>query len=93
MCKDMITSSTGAEWARHDVTVHQVARLEYRRVIAGSCLIRASRIWPEHDERRERLYAAARMVAADPPQLVAGDLMNRSRCENATPQTEGKEPK
>jgi hypothetical protein len=31
-------------------------------------------IWPEHDERRKRLHAAAGIVAADPPQLVAGDL-------------------
>ncbi len=31
-------------------------------------------IWPEHEERRKRLHAAARIVAADPPLLVAGDL-------------------
>lgn len=32
-------------------------------------------IWPEHDERRARLRAAAQVVAADPPILVAGDLV------------------
>ena len=31
-------------------------------------------VWPEHDERRDRLRAAARIVAQDPPLLVAGDL-------------------
>ncbi|MFF2276548.1 DUF2332 domain-containing protein [Agromyces sp. NPDC058126] len=34
-------------------------------------------IWPEHDDRRERLRAAAAIVASDPPQLVAGDLNER----------------
>lgn len=34
-------------------------------------------IWPEHDERRARLQAAARIVAADPPHIVAGDLNER----------------
>ncbi|WP_022887916.1 DUF2332 domain-containing protein [Agromyces italicus] len=34
-------------------------------------------IWPEHDDRRERLRAAASIVAADPPHLVAGDLNER----------------
>ncbi|MGK5682569.1 DUF2332 domain-containing protein [Actinoplanes sp. URMC 104] len=32
-------------------------------------------IWPEHDARRERLRAAAALVAADPPRLVRGDLV------------------
>lgn len=34
-----------------------------------------SLIWPEHEERRERLSAAASLVASDPPRLVAGDLL------------------
>lgn len=32
-------------------------------------------VWPEHDERRRRLYAAANLVAAAPPRLVRGDLV------------------
>lgn len=32
-------------------------------------------VWPEQRERRERLHAAARLVAADPPRLVRGDLL------------------
>jgi hypothetical protein len=35
-----------------------------------------SLIWPEHDHRRERLTAAARVAAADPPLLLAGDLVD-----------------
>jgi hypothetical protein len=31
-------------------------------------------VWPEHDDRRERLRAAAAIVAADPPTIVTGDL-------------------
>lgn len=31
-------------------------------------------IWPEHDDRRERLRAALQVVAADPPVIVQGDL-------------------
>lgn len=31
-------------------------------------------VWPEHDERRRTLTAAADMVRSDPPILVAGDL-------------------
>lgn len=34
-----------------------------------------SLIWPEHDVRRERLTAAASLVAAHPPRLVSGDLL------------------
>ncbi|WP_394552302.1 DUF2332 family protein [Agromyces sp. MMS24-JH15] len=34
-------------------------------------------IWPEHDDRRARLRAAAAIAAADPPRLVAGDLNER----------------
>lgn len=34
-----------------------------------------SLIWPEHDERRSRLAAATRIAAADPPRLLAGDLL------------------
>ncbi|MFD6053123.1 DUF2332 domain-containing protein [Agromyces sp. NPDC060279] len=32
-------------------------------------------IWPEHDDRRARLREAAAIVAAEPPRLVAGDLV------------------
>ncbi|MCU1526675.1 MAG: hypothetical protein JWP75_438 [Frondihabitans sp.] len=32
-------------------------------------------VWPEHDERRRRLRAAAQLVAADPPVLLQGDLL------------------
>jgi hypothetical protein len=31
-------------------------------------------IWPEHEHRRARLRAAAKIAAADPPLLVRGDL-------------------
>ena len=31
-------------------------------------------IWPEHDERRDRLDRAAKIVADDPPIIVRGDL-------------------
>lgn len=34
-----------------------------------------SLVWPEHDVRRERLTAAAALVAEDPPRLVRGDLL------------------
>jgi hypothetical protein len=34
-----------------------------------------SLVWPEHDVRRERLIAAAALVAEDPPRLVRGDLL------------------
>jgi hypothetical protein len=33
-------------------------------------------IWPEHSHRRDRLRAAATIVAADPPTLVRGDLVD-----------------
>lgn len=33
-----------------------------------------SLVWPEHDDRRARLRAAARIATADPPLIVAGDL-------------------
>ncbi|HEY6800518.1 MAG TPA: DUF2332 domain-containing protein [Agromyces sp.] len=36
-------------------------------------------IWPEHDDRRARLRAAAAIVADDPPRIVAGDLNERVR--------------
>ncbi|MGQ0433685.1 MAG: DUF2332 domain-containing protein [Microthrixaceae bacterium] len=32
-------------------------------------------IWPEHTERRQRLRAAAALVASDPPELVRGDAV------------------
>jgi hypothetical protein len=31
-------------------------------------------VWPEHDDRRARLQAAAAIAASDPPRIVAGDL-------------------
>jgi hypothetical protein len=34
-------------------------------------------VWPEHDDRRERLRAAAAVAATDPPRVVAGDLVER----------------
>ncbi len=34
-------------------------------------------VWPEHDDRRGRLHAAAAIVASDPPLIVAGDLNSR----------------
>ncbi|HET6673331.1 MAG TPA: DUF2332 domain-containing protein [Agromyces sp.] len=36
-------------------------------------------VWPEHDDRRARLQAAAAIVAADPPRIIAGDLNERVR--------------
>jgi hypothetical protein len=33
-------------------------------------------IWPEHSNRRDRLRAAAAVAAADPPELVRGDLVD-----------------
>lgn len=33
-------------------------------------------IWPEHQHRRDRLRAAAAIVAADPPTLIRGDLLD-----------------
>lgn len=33
-------------------------------------------IWPEHQHRRDRLRAAAEIAAADPPELIAGDLVD-----------------
>lgn len=35
-------------------------------------------VWPEHDERRARLRAAAEVLVADPPQLVRGDILERT---------------
>jgi hypothetical protein len=32
-------------------------------------------IWPEHTDRRQRLRAAAALVASDPPELVRGDAV------------------
>ncbi len=34
-------------------------------------------VWPEHEARRVRLRAAAELIAADPPHLVAGDIVER----------------
>jgi hypothetical protein len=33
-------------------------------------------IWPEHEHRRDRLRAATRIAAAEPPLLVRGDLVD-----------------
>lgn len=32
-------------------------------------------IWPEHDERRSRLREAVRIAQAEPPRIIAGDLL------------------
>ena len=34
-------------------------------------------VWPEHDDRRQRLRDAADIAVADPPRIVAGDLNER----------------
>ena len=34
-------------------------------------------VWPEHDDRRARLRAAAAIVAVDPPRIDSGDLNER----------------
>ncbi len=34
-------------------------------------------VWPEHTERRDHLHRAAALVAADPPHLVAGDIIDK----------------
>lgn len=34
-------------------------------------------VWPEHNARRARLRAAARIVAEDPPLILAGDILER----------------
>jgi hypothetical protein len=33
-------------------------------------------IWPEHQDRRDRLRAAAAVAAADPPRILRGDLVD-----------------
>jgi hypothetical protein len=33
-------------------------------------------VWPEHEERRQRLHAAAAIAASDPPHLRRGDLVD-----------------
>jgi hypothetical protein len=33
-------------------------------------------VWPEHDDRRDRLQAACAIAAAEPPHLVRGDLLD-----------------
>lgn len=35
-------------------------------------------MWPEQDDRRVRLRSAVSIARADPPHLVAGDLVTRS---------------
>lgn len=45
-------------------------------------------VWPEHDDRRARLEAALDIVAADPPHLVRGDLLDAiPRLVDAAPQS------
>ncbi|MFD7075974.1 DUF2332 domain-containing protein [Nocardioides sp. NPDC059952] len=34
-------------------------------------------IWPGHDERRDRLAAAIEVTGAEPPRLIAGDMLDR----------------
>jgi hypothetical protein len=36
----------------------------------------ANLVWPEQDERRERLRTAVAIASADPPRIVAGDLLH-----------------
>lgn len=36
-------------------------------------------IWPEHEARRVRLHAAARVAAAEPAHLVCGDLLEKTQ--------------
>jgi hypothetical protein len=33
-------------------------------------------VWPEQDDRRERLRAAVEVARAEPPRLIAGDLLD-----------------
>ncbi|MFZ3454296.1 DUF2332 domain-containing protein [Arthrobacter sp. 7Tela_A1] len=44
-------------------------------------------VWPEHEERRDRLRAVAKVAAEDPPHLVRGDIVE------ALPQLVDKAPK
>ena len=34
-------------------------------------------VWPEHDARRDRLHAAARLAATEPAHLIRGDLLEK----------------
>ncbi|MBC7290395.1 MAG: DUF2332 domain-containing protein [Actinotalea sp.] len=34
-------------------------------------------VWPEHEERRERLHRALGLARRDPPRVLAGDLLDR----------------
>ena len=43
-------------------------------------------VWPEHEERRDRLRAVAKIAAKDPPHLVRGDIVEE------LPQLVGKAP-
>ena len=36
----------------------------------------ATLVWPEHDDRRQRLLAAIEVARADPPHIVRGDLVD-----------------
>ncbi|MCC2321180.1 DUF2332 domain-containing protein [Cellulomonas xiejunii] len=43
---------------------------------AGACAWLETLVWPEHIERRERLGAALAIARADPPRVLAGDLLD-----------------
>jgi hypothetical protein len=36
----------------------------------------ATLVWPEHDDRRERLLQAIDVARADPPRIIRGDLLD-----------------
>lgn len=42
---------------------------------ADACRWLETLVWPEHDERRERLHRALGVARRDPPRVVAGDLL------------------
>ncbi|UJP40587.1 DUF2332 domain-containing protein [Cellulomonas palmilytica] len=43
---------------------------------ADACAWLEILVWPEHDERRDRLGAALAIARAQPPRVVAGDLLD-----------------
>ena len=50
----------------------------------------ANLVWPEHDERRERLRTAIEVARTDPPPLHPGDLLDElpALVDEAAPRTE-----
>jgi hypothetical protein len=43
---------------------------------AEACRWLETLVWPEHDDRRERLHHALAVARRDPPRVVAGDLLD-----------------